>query len=482
MTYNPSMSPSPISATSQIPVRTYGPKSVLVITLFSLAVGGAFWFLYQRLDDQAEATRTTRDETDEIKSDFDVFRRETTSFKANLPQTHEAMRKRIEELEHVHEQMAKQLQTLRQEATSERIERDQDLARLAELRYLGREVRTNLDALKTELTHWRVRLASLMTDGEGKKIAADPAKVSLFVTATSGELVTDERVSAWEERIARQLRTVESVDLKTTEQIAVPDEFVEEIESLAADVRTALDRVRRQKASVEAILSETQDAEPGSETPALETALADHRNRAALAVQQAADAAAGRVAEDYAQKLAAEKEETQKQLGEATLALERQQREFESRLKQVEAQKIAEAAEAIRREEEARQAALKAELERERLEARFQAALPDIQRYLVPFITPGHKQLDGNKWVYSDEKGPLSLTGLRAKGALKNEQMSFQALYAVGGGQQNDRPDGMFPQYIGGHIHDPLVPLARKVQTLIEEFGDLLVEKGMLAP
>ncbi len=54
------------------------------------------------------------------------------------------------------------------------------------------------------------------------------------------------------------------------------------------------------------------------------------------------------------------------------------------------------------------------------------------------------------------------------------------SLYRLGGSDRNDRPKGVFRAYIGGAIRPNDVPVVRKVQRLLEEFGPTLVEKGML--
>lgn len=130
-----------------------------------------------------------------------------------------------------------------------------------------------------------------------------------------------------------------------------------------------------------------------------------------------------------------------------------------------------------RREEEQREAARQARLERESLEREFQRSLPEIRRYLTPFITPGNRHIGQ---TYTEEKKPLSFSGIQRAGALDNTAIGHQNFMFLAGSSRNDRPSGIFPTYIGGHVHDPGDVV--RAQNLLKRFGDLLVEKGMLEP
>jgi hypothetical protein len=66
---------------------------------------------------------------------------------------------------------------------------------------------------------------------------------------------------------------------------------------------------------------------------------------------------------------------------------------------------------------------------------------------------------------------------------LDDNPRALFALHALGADASNDRPQGNFPPYFGGHeVRPEQVPFFKKVQALLKEHGDLMVEKGMLAP
>lgn len=231
----------------------------------------------------------------------------------------------------------------------------------------------------------------------------------------------------------------------------------------------------QQQLLVTAILKETAAAAPAEAT--LEAVVAERDSTAALT-------AAIEFTEEQSRQIAAERAKTAQALLDARLAQEHALREVElaavAANAGIESQKIKDAIAEVKRQESQRQAELQSRIERETAEAKFQQQLPEIRRYLTPFITPGNNQLVEGKWKYVEEKAPLSFTGMHAIGALEDTEAGHQKFYSLAGGNQNDRPNGIFRDYIGGHIHEPRDVV--RSQRLLKEFGALLVEKGMLAP
>ena len=73
-------------------------------------------------------------------------------------------------------------------------------------------------------------------------------------------------------------------------------------------------------------------------------------------------------------------------------------------------------------------------------------------------------------------EGPVSLSALRGAEALNNTHQSLVTLMMVTTAG-NDRPITGFPRF----SNDSDMPYLRKVQSLLIEFGPLMVEKEMLA-
>ncbi len=161
-----------------------------------------------------------------------------------------------------------------------------------------------------------------------------------------------------------------------------------------------------------------------------------------------------------------------------------------------EEQKLAEAKEKLRQEKAAQELALVeaekeaakiAAAERERkvkLEAEFQRDLPKIQKYLGPLFVKTTKQPGTGNVVETKESKPVSLTALNSVGlsnpdvgkACSSLLLFFSYFKAAGRGQ------GPYPSYYaGGALNPDEIAAIRPAYDLLDKYGELLVEKGMLA-
>lgn len=158
-------------------------------------------------------------------------------------------------------------------------------------------------------------------------------------------------------------------------------------------------------------------------------------------------------------------------------------------------QKLAEAKEKLRQEKAAQELALveaekeaakiaAAEQERKvKLEAEFQRDLPKIQKYLGPLFVKTTKQPGGNSLIETKESMPVSLTALKAVG-LSNPDVSkacsslllFFTYFKAG-----ERGQGPYPYYFGGTPNPEHLAAIRPAYDLLDKYGELLVEKGLLA-
>ena len=119
------------------------------------------------------------------------------------------------------------------------------------------------------------------------------------------------------------------------------------------------------------------------------------------------------------------------------------------------------------------------------------ADITDIRRFLSPFINSGHLQpkVGANKWTTErtiDSK-PVSLSRLKASGALDKTLEGLERLFIFGGGKNpglhNRRPLGDFPEYSSEKLRKPDIQASvERAQDLLIKHGDALVEMKLLSP
>lgn len=126
-----------------------------------------------------------------------------------------------------------------------------------------------------------------------------------------------------------------------------------------------------------------------------------------------------------------------------------------------------------------------AKKDKERLESEFQKDLPEIRSLLKPYISDGSTQPQGRHFARIGGKpSPVSLGRLQASGALQPTDAGQRTLYGVTSANRlNDRDLGAFPTYFGGEDDwRAKAATVQRAQELLIKYGNLMVEKGMLAP
>lgn len=131
----------------------------------------------------------------------------------------------------------------------------------------------------------------------------------------------------------------------------------------------------------------------------------------------------------------------------------------------------------------------KAEIARKKrqLEAEFEGDWPQIQHYLGVLFKHSSRQIVGGNVVGVEEEGPVSLAGLRSlgKGALGNdyEKKLSGLLLFFSYDEAGGRGVGPYPvRYLGSAITRDQEAAIRPAYLLLEKYGELLVEKKLLAP
>lgn len=115
-------------------------------------------------------------------------------------------------------------------------------------------------------------------------------------------------------------------------------------------------------------------------------------------------------------------------------------------------------------------------IEKAKLEQDFQKDLPEIRNYLTNYLSDGYELRGGGK-------GPASLRALRGTPIFEAGRRGLEAIIHYAS-NRNDRPRGPIEPETGGDYGWKIAnkDVLTKVQSLLSKYGELLVEKGMLAP
>lgn len=470
---------------SNPPVRAYGPRSAITLAALCVLSGLAFLFLHRQLNEQSELTDATWTKTSELHDDLASLEQQTTSLADELPRAQQQFETRVAELEEIHGSMNEKLREIRAEAASQQLYRDALRARVAEVRSLRAEVRADLDALEQDVRDWTEQSQQLLHNDLGRRLAARPELLRQYRLLDDSPPVTEKQIERWDEQLAVRFESLGERSDDADMMLSVPKESIGALEDIHRGIRDVRSAVRAKQSELQHLMQQAARVSTPAERD-LQSALEHFEQQEVQGRLERIAEAEKRAFDEYTEKLAAERAATARERGELQLKKERELRDLELAAVEansnIEAQKLKDAIAEVKRQEAQRQAELKAKIERKTLEAEFQAAMPEIRSYLIPLIAHSRWQLTGQQWKYVDTAGPVSLSAIRARGALQNTESGYEAVYWICGGPQNERPNGPFDRYIGGAIHPRRIPLARKVQTLLNEFGELMVEKGMLAP
>lgn len=377
------------------------------------------------------------------------------------------------------------LQTMQQEVSSRRLTATLTSVNAGQLIRQIDRIDLSMAELAANLMAWQRDRASLLTDERGRAIAGSDELLDRFVMLDSQPIPSLRDVEGWQTDLASlRASLVVAGDATRVEIAQVPDGFQRTIDGLESQTLDATARLLALQNAVERVSADHRAPDGGS------MILREAMKRSAEKRQLKRDEDIVAVIEDvhsqYSRQMQEEAAATQRLIEERALeharAVREELLEAQKLDEKIELQRLAELRDEARQKEEERRAEAQARMETAARRARMQQSMPLIRQYLAHCITPGNRQLNGSKWGYSDKKVPLSLSGIRAYGALENTPVGYERMYWIGGGDQNDRPDGVFANYIGGAIYDSEVPKVRTAQRLLTDFGDLLVEDKLLSP
>ncbi len=332
-------------------------------------------------------------------------------------------------------------------------------------------------AFEKSAAAWEAATRELLTTDKGRPIAADAEALGLFRTLWKQPRPEADAPAALRKRLD-PLKAVLDKALAANDTTYAPSEdVVSRLKAIEDEARRGVEAYDDLNRRVAAIVASTPPGGAGEGTPTLQAAL-DALDRQLTAEETAAIAAAvERERKDRAEQLAREKAESERRITAAQLEAEKIRREAE--MKRLADDKQVALAQA-KAEEEVRKVAR----ERADLERRFQAALPEIQSLLSPFITEGFTQPGRNYFEKATtKKMRVSYGKLKGNGFLEDTpQGVYKLIAAVVPNKANDRPLGSFPGTWSNDYSDPWFAPTQRAQELLRDFGPILVEKGMLEP
>lgn len=473
------------SSSSQMPphVHAFGPKTVLIAAFICVALGAGWLWLANKINNQAQITEAQRADSVQLKQDVETQKGQTEKLAATVEEREQALQNKVRELRGDLETALSAVNTMQKEINSRNLALTLMSVNADQLVRRIEQTEAAIDSLRDQRTRWKNDSQQALTSDRGR-LGSSPDVVQAFVDLNLNPIAADDAIQGWEDTLNKLKVALIPVRDGTTGEIAdVPAGFATTISGIKSSVRAEADRLSAVQRTLTRVTGNNSSVPPNG--PTLQQAVAQREVELKNQREATIEAAARRVRDEMTQVLAAERAKTEQVLADQRKEFELKYRDEELKKQKAEEeiriQKLADATEDAKRTEAQRQASRQAEVKRQDDLRRLQAAMPDIRRYLLPFITPGNQQMDGTKWVFADDKVPMSFSAIKASGALANSQEGYQALYWIGGGQKNDRPKGVFRDYIGGAIYDDEVPKVRRVQQLLTEFGDLLVDQDMLS-
>lgn len=443
---------------------------MLLLTWGVIVVGGYFFQM------------TTNHRTAELRRDISSTQSTINELERRIQQGDtsaiaemETMRKQVADFDRVLATQREQFRQLSDRADEAKSRQAVERAKVAALQGDVTLARERIQKLKTLHAGWTARQGSLMSGDTGRRIVANPAQLELIAGILDRERPSESNVAQWEAELnalADPLRTA----AEDRSQIAITVEHGQLLRDLGQRLAKSLSGFEQQTLLVDAVLRETANTTPAAST--LEQAL---RERKTKADQESAQqlSAARETARKQAE--AARAEELGKLEAEIVNA-ETQRAADELRAKKAQAEKLSKAeleriAEETRVKEalkRAETAGLKSEVARvdasikaAALEKEFERELPAIKGLLTAFLS------DGFKYRNDNAKGPASFSYISSQHALEptangSYQMAFLA-------NSSDRP-------AGGLKNPPNQENLRRAQDYLKKYGQLMVEKGLLAP
>ncbi len=313
---------------------------------------------------------------------------------------------------------------------------------------------SELDSWQRELDQWQRDVVPLLTNDAGKSLVPD--YVAKFRAVYEAERPTSRLKELRQDAdvFARHLQ------LDASGSLLGNDQDLYALEKATSEAHQATVTWQQARSMIAAMLH----ASPvrAAQGPTLAAALTQLAERDRLEQAQQVEQAREQVRQATNAKLAAAAAETERlQLAAKEAAVAREQ----------DLQRLA-----IEHEQH--------QMERARLEAALDRDMIEVKRYLAPFLADGYAQPHGYCNEQTATLGPMSYSKIRAAGALNSTRPGMTTLirYAT---ERNDRDKAGFPICVTSQDSDWAAvdkEYVRRAQELLTRYGDLLVERKLLAP
>ena len=323
-------------------------------------------------------------------------------------------------------------------------------------------IAARLDEIEQLESKWKSDIVRLSSEMDGRRIAGSPAQLPRYAVLLKRKRPVEVGADSLRERLQAQQATLAGTSEDTI--LDRTPSAVEPLDRLRSESVKFVEFLRERDRMLDAVVEDSQAIPPSGKS--LSESLASfHAERESETDRLIEERISDAKQEATAEVAAADKSKKQ---AESDL------RDARRRLAETESSASADLTDTP-------------SSTRQVTRAEFQEELPAIRRLLSPFILPGYVQpVTSFEFRQSKAKGPLSLSALKESGALDPDDEGLLALLRIGGSRQegraNDRPLGSFPQF-----HSKLDITKSRVrasvtraQTLLREFGEFMVEDGLL--
>ncbi len=333
----------------------------------------------------------------------------------------------------------------------------------------GKEVESKITALRQELADWTAKRDKFLQGDEGKRVAANPKLVELAHAILNAPMPPPDAPDQLQKRLDNLLAVYRQTDESKVKDFKLTPETVKRIEQIASEA---------QEYSVAVAQASRAFTDLAAQAPAASGALGDTLKDALAALENEHARARQKKLQEALAKARAESDEL---LAQAEADANRAKAEAEAKAKrllgdQLAGQIVADAETKKREQDRIRKEAEDKE-RKLALERDFAREETKIRGVLNLFIAGG----EGEKVRIDNQRGPASLSRLQGNNALEDSEDGVRGLISFIA--RTYRPKDQTLAFVGGYgITQKQRLMASNIQALLRKYGELLVEKKLLAP
>lgn len=334
-----------------------------------------------------------------------------------------------------------------------------------------------ISELETQMAAWKALSQGLDARGIGPRIASNPETLRQCEAILTHPRPDDHLPAVLRTRLGALANVIDQAEKLKNPLFSFNDNFRQEISAVESEAGHALKLFAQHIAELEAVCKAAEAFSPGALS--LDQAIKKLEQERASEQARATAEQVEKVREEYEKKLTETRRQYEEKLLQAKLDQERAQRESKLAQVQDETRRMQEAEENRRRMEAEQAAKRKQEQEarraRDDLERRYEADLADIKTHLAPLLASAYTQpRAGRVAETTTTKGPMSLARIRACGALAQDEQGLYKLHLTVFLDPERNKLG-WPEFQDKEFFI-------KAQRFLIDYGELMVEKGLLAP